>query len=165
MDAADHVLDRGGRGGVKHHERGRNGREHARNAPARENVYAADFHLPTPETAGSIPNRRPSSTPIMQEDISTPRPPPLVDGVPPPSAARRDASPYPCRGGPRSRAAANWESRLPGGAFPPRPQLKTGNISRSPNGWDFGILKTASGRHSPSRGGKLRGSGALAASR
>jgi len=24
-------------------------------------------------------------------------------------------------GGPRSRAAANWESRLPGGAFPPRP--------------------------------------------
>ena len=33
-----------------------------------------------------------------------------------------------------------------------------------PNGWDFGILKTASGRHSPSRGGKLRGSGALAAS-
>ena len=43
------------------------------------------------------------------------------DGVPPPSAARRDASPYPCMGGPRSRAADNWESRLPGGAFPPRP--------------------------------------------
>ena len=55
-------------------------------------------------------------------------------------------------------------SRLPGGAFPPRPQLKTGNISRSPNGGDFGILQTASGRHSPSRGDKLRGSGALAAS-
>ena len=29
---------------------------------------------------------------------------------------------------PRSVAAANWESRLPGGAFPPHTQLKTGNI-------------------------------------
>ena len=32
-----------------------------------------------------------------------------------------DASVSGGMGGPRCRAAANWESRLPGGAFPPRP--------------------------------------------
>ena len=36
VDAADHVLGLCGRGGVEHHERGRNGREHARNASAGE---------------------------------------------------------------------------------------------------------------------------------